>query len=40
VVTAHHDTVIEPEDHVIVLCLRRRLVRQVEQLFQVSCAFI
>ncbi|MEY2633097.1 MAG: Trk system potassium transporter TrkA [Pseudomonadota bacterium] len=39
VVIAHHDTVIEPEDHVIVFCTRKKLVRQVEKLFQVGFHF-
>lgn len=40
VVIAHHDTVIEAEDHVIVFCVRKKLVRKVEQLFQVAFGFI
>ena len=40
VVIAHHDTVIEPEDHVIVFCVRKALVRKVEKLFQVGFGFI
>lgn len=39
VVIAHHDTVIEAEDHVIVFCTRKKLVRKVEQLFQVGFHF-
>ena len=39
VVIAHHDTVIEPEDHVIVFCTRKKLVKKVEKLFQVSFHF-
>jgi trk system potassium uptake protein TrkA len=39
VVIAHHDTVIEPEDHVIVFCTRKKLVRKVEKLFQVGFHF-
>ncbi len=39
VVIAHHDTVIEPEDHVIVFCTRKKLVKKVEQLFQVGFHF-
>lgn len=34
VVMPHHDTVIQNEDHVIVFCIHKRLVRQVEKLFQ------
>lgn len=39
VVIAHGDIVIEPGDHVIVFCLSKRLVRQVEALFQVAVSF-
>ena len=39
VVIAHHDTVIEPEDHVIVFCTRKKLVKKVESLFQVGFHF-
>ncbi len=40
VIMPHHDTVIEPEDHVIVFCTHKRLVRQVEKLFQVGFGFL
>ena len=40
VIMAHHDTVIEPNDHVIVFVPRKRMVREVEQLFQVSATFM
>jgi trk system potassium uptake protein TrkA len=40
VVIAHHDTVIEPEDHVIVFCTSKKLVRKVEKLFQVGFNFL
>ena len=40
VIMPHHDTVIEPEDHVIVFCTNKRLVRQVEKLFQVGFGFL
>lgn len=36
---AHHDTVIQPEDHVIVFCTRKQLVKKVEKLFQVGFHF-
>lgn len=36
---AHHDTVIQPNDHVIVFCTRKKLVKQVEKLFQVGFQF-
>jgi trk system potassium uptake protein TrkA len=39
VLMAHHDTVIEPNDHVIVFVPNERMVRQVEKLFQVSATF-
>lgn len=39
VVIAHHDTVIEPGDHVIVFCTRKNLVKKVEKLFQVGFHF-
>ena len=35
----HHDTVVEPDDHVIVFVPRKRMVREVEKLFQVSATF-
>jgi trk system potassium uptake protein len=37
---AHHDTVIKAEDHVIVFCTRKKLVRKVEKLFQVGFHFV
>ncbi len=40
VVIPHHDTVIEPDDHVIVFCTRKREVPQVEKLFQVGFQFL
>lgn len=39
VIMAHHDTVIEPLDHVIVFVPRRRSIRAVERLFQVNATF-
>ena len=39
VLMAHHDTVIEPNDHVIVFVPNKRMVGQVEKLFQVSATF-
>jgi K+ transport systems, NAD-binding component len=39
VLMAHHDTVIEPDDHVIVFVANQRLIAQVEKLFQVSATF-
>lgn len=40
VLIAHHDTVIEADDHVIVFCIRKKLVRKVEKLFQVGFHFL
>lgn len=39
VVIAHHDTVVETDDHVIVFVPHKRMVREVEKLFQVSATF-
>jgi len=39
VIMPHHDTVVESGDHVIVFCTHKRLVRQVEKLFQVGFGF-
>ena len=40
VLIAHHDTIIEPEDHVIVFVVNKRMVPQVEKLFQVDVGFV
>lgn len=40
VIIAHHDTVVQTNDHVIVFVPRKRMVRQVEKLFQVSPTFL
>jgi trk system potassium uptake protein TrkA len=39
VIIAHHDTVIQTNDHVIVFIPRKRSIRAVEKLFQVSATF-
>ncbi|GAP35827.1 Trk system potassium transporter TrkA [Piscinibacter sakaiensis] len=39
VILPHHDTVIHSGDHVIVFLPRKRMVREVEKLFQVSATF-
>jgi trk system potassium uptake protein TrkA len=39
VVIAHKDVVIQPEDHVIVFCLDKRVVKQVEKMFAVGFHF-
>jgi trk system potassium uptake protein TrkA len=36
---AHHDVVIQPEDHVIVFVVNKRIVPKVEKLFQVNIGF-
>jgi trk system potassium uptake protein TrkA len=40
VIIAHHDTVIEPGDHVIVFVVNKRMVPKVEKLFQVGVGFL
>lgn len=40
VIIAHHDTVIEPNDHVIVFVVDKKIIPDVEKLFQVGFAFI
>jgi trk system potassium uptake protein TrkA len=40
VVIAHHDTVIQPDDHVIVFAVNKRIVPKVEKLFQVGVGFL
>lgn len=40
VVIAHHDTVIEAGDHVIIFCTSKKLVKKVEKLFQVGFHFL
>ena len=39
VIIAHHDTVIEPEDHLILFIPNKRLIPKVEKLFQVGLGF-
>lgn len=39
VIIAHHETVIESQDHVIVFMNNKRMLPQVEKLFQVSVGF-
>jgi trk system potassium uptake protein TrkA len=39
VVMAHHDVVIEPEDHLIIFVARKRMIPRVEKLFQVGVGF-
>jgi trk system potassium uptake protein len=40
VIIPHHDTLIESDDHVIVFVPRKRMVREVEKLFQVGATFL
>jgi trk system potassium uptake protein TrkA len=40
VIIPHHDTRIEADDHVIVFVPRKRMVREVEKLFQVGATFL
>jgi trk system potassium uptake protein TrkA len=40
VIIPHHDTMIEPDDHVIVFCMRKHQVVEVERLFQVTAGFL
>ena len=40
VIIAHHDTVVMSNDHVIIFVPRKRMVREVEKLFQVSATFM
>jgi trk system potassium uptake protein TrkA len=40
VIIAHHDTMIEPDDHVIVFVVNKRMVSKVERLFQVDVSFL
>jgi trk system potassium uptake protein TrkA len=39
VIIAHHDTLIEAEDHLIVFALNKRIIPKVEKLFQVGFGF-
>ncbi len=40
VLIAHHDTVIEPDDHVIVFVVNKKMMPKVEKLFQVGIGFL
>jgi trk system potassium uptake protein TrkA len=40
VIMAHHDTVIEPEDHVILFLVDKSRIGEVERLFQVGITFL
>jgi len=39
VIIPHHDTIIHTDDHVIVFCTHKKLVPQIEKLFQVGISF-
>ena len=40
VLIAHHDTVIEADDHVILFMTDRRKIEKLESLFQVGVSFV
>jgi trk system potassium uptake protein TrkA len=40
VIMPHHDTVIRPDDHVIMFVSNKRMIPKVEKLFQVSFGFV
>lgn len=40
VIMAHHDTVVQAEDHVIIFVTNKKLVPKVEKLFQVGVGFV
>jgi trk system potassium uptake protein len=40
VLMAHHDLVIQAEDHAIVFVTNKKMVPRVEKLFQVSAGFL
>ena len=40
VIIAHHDVVVEPDDHVIIFMTDRRKIDRLEKLFQVGVSFI
>ena len=40
VIIAHHDTVIESEDHVILFLVDKNRIDEVERLFQVGITFL
>ena len=40
VIMAHHDIVIETDDHVILFMTDRRKIDKIENLFQVSVSFV
>jgi trk system potassium uptake protein TrkA len=40
VIMAHHDTVVQPGDHVILFVANKRMIPKIEKLFQVGFSFI
>lgn len=40
VLMAHHDTVVQAEDHVVLFLVNKRKIREVERLFQVGVTFL
>jgi trk system potassium uptake protein TrkA len=40
VIIAHHDTLIESGDHVILFVVNKRMIPKVERLFQVGVGFL
>ena len=40
VIMAHHDTVIEADDHVILFLVDKKRITEVERLFQVGITFL
>jgi trk system potassium uptake protein len=40
VIVAHHDTVIQAEDHVILFIVDKKRTKDVERLFQVGVTFV
>jgi trk system potassium uptake protein TrkA len=40
VIAAHHDIVIEAEDHVILFLVNKKQIVEVEKLFQVGVTFL
>ncbi len=40
VIIPHHDTLVEKNDHVIIFCTHKKLVRKIEKLFQVGFSFL
>jgi trk system potassium uptake protein TrkA len=39
VLMAHHDLVLQSEDHLILFVTEKKMVRKIEQLLQVSASF-